>query len=132
MLHFAANLKVVLIGRESCGGAHLLGRALRHQGPDVRLIPAPYIKLFVKTNKNDLIYAEAIADAVGRPIRRFVPIKSDDQFDLPSQHDVCERWVMRRTATVIALANKLVRVTWAVLAKSEIYRPSVQAHVSAA
>jgi hypothetical protein len=33
----------------------------------------------VKTNKNDYIDAEAIAEAVGRPSMRFVPIKTDDQ-----------------------------------------------------
>jgi transposase len=32
----------------------------------------------VKTNKNDYIDAEAIAEAVGRPRMRFVPIKSDE------------------------------------------------------
>jgi transposase len=39
LLHFIANLKVKLIGMEACGGSHFLGRALREQGHDVRLIP---------------------------------------------------------------------------------------------
>jgi len=43
---------------------------------------------------------EAIAEAVGRPKMRFVPIKSDDQLDLQSLHRVRERWVMRRTAVI--------------------------------
>jgi transposase len=100
LLHFTANLKVKLIGMEACGGSHFLGRALREQGPDVRLIPAQYVKPYVKTNKSDYIDAEAIAEAVGRPRMRFVPIKSDDQLDLQSLHRVRERWVMRRTAVV--------------------------------
>jgi transposase len=45
----------------------------------------------------DYIDAEAIAEAVGRPTMRFVPVKSDDQLDLQSLHRVRERWVMRRT-----------------------------------
>jgi transposase len=44
---------------------------LREQGHEVRLIPAQYVKLYVKTNKNDYIDAEAIAEAVGRPRMRF-------------------------------------------------------------
>jgi transposase len=40
LLHFTANLHVRLIGMESCGGAHFLGRALCKQGHDVRLMPA--------------------------------------------------------------------------------------------
>jgi len=108
LLHFTVNLKVALIGMESCGGAHFLGRALREQGHEVRLIPAQYVKPFVKTNKNDYIDAEAIAEAVGRPTMRFVPIESDDQFDLQSLHRVRERWVVRRTAAVNQIRSLLL------------------------
>jgi transposase len=108
LLRFTVNLKVALIGMESCGGAHFLGRALREQGHEVRLIPAQYVKPFVKTNKNDYIDAEAIAEAVGRPTMRFVPIKSDDQLDLQSLHRVRERWVMRRTAAVNQIRSLLL------------------------
>jgi transposase len=93
---------------ESCSGAHFLGRALREQGHDVRLIPAQYVKAFVKTNKNDFIDAEAIAETVGRPTMRFVPIKSDDQLDLQSLHRLRERWVMRRTAAVNQIRSLLL------------------------
>ena len=65
LLHFTANLQVELIGMEACGGAHFLGRALRGQGHAVRLIPAQYVKPYVKANKSDYIDAEAIAEAVG-------------------------------------------------------------------
>ncbi|WP_353072152.1 hypothetical protein [Tunturiibacter gelidiferens] len=65
LLHFTANLKVELIGMEACGGSHFLGWALREQGHEVRLIPAQYVKPYVKTNKSDYIDAEAIAEAVG-------------------------------------------------------------------
>jgi len=100
LLRFTVNLKVDFIGMEACGGAHFLGRALREQGHEVRLMPAQYVKPYVKTNKSDYIDAEAIAEAVARPTMRFVPIKSDDQLDLQSLHRVRERWVMRRTAVV--------------------------------
>lgn len=96
LLRFTANLHVQLIGMEACGGAHFLGRALREQGHEVRLIPAQYVKPYVKTNKSDYIDAEA----VGRPTMRFVPIKTDHQLDLQSLHRVRERWVMRRTAVI--------------------------------
>jgi transposase len=92
LLHFTANLKVELIGMEACGGSHFLGRALREQGHEVRLMPAQYVKPYVKTNKSDYIDAEAIAEAVERPKMRFVPIKSDGQLDLQSLHRVRERW----------------------------------------
>ena len=108
LLQFTANLKVELIGMEACGGSHFLGRALREQGHEVRLIPAQYVKPYVKTNKSDYIDAEAIAEAVGRPTMRFVPIKSDDQLDLQSLHRVRERWIMRRTAVVNQIRGLLL------------------------
>ena len=91
LLRFTANRKVHLIGMEACGGSHFLGRLLQRQGHEVRLIPAQYVKPYVKTNKSDYIDAEAIAEAVGRPTMRFVPIKGDDQLDLQSLHRVRER-----------------------------------------
>jgi transposase len=108
LLRFTANRPVCLIGMEACGGSHFLGRALREQGHEVRLMPAQYVKPYVKTNKNDFIDAEAIAEAVGRPTMRFVPIKSDDQLDLQSLHRVRERWVMRRTAVVNQIRGLLL------------------------
>jgi transposase len=100
LLAFTANLQKSLIGTEACSGAHFLGKALRAQGHDVRLIPAQFVKPFVKSNKNDFIDAEAIAEAVGRENMRFVPIKTDDQLDLQAMHRVRDRLVHRRTAVI--------------------------------
>src|SRR5271169_950977 len=108
LLAFTGNLQVQLIGMEACSGAHFLGKALRAQGHDVRLMPAQYVKPYVKTNKSDYIDAEAIAEAVARPSMRFVPIKSDDQLDLQSLHRVRERWVMRRTAVINQIRGLLL------------------------
>jgi transposase len=108
LLRFTANLEVQLIGMEACGGAHFLGKALREQGHMVRLIPAQYVKPFVKTNKSDYIDAEAIAEAVGRPTMRFVPVKTDEQLDMQSLHRVRERWIMRRTAVVNQIRGLLL------------------------
>ena len=44
LLAFTANLQVQLMGMESCRGSHFLGRALREQGHEVRLMPAQYVK----------------------------------------------------------------------------------------
>ena len=108
LLRFTANVRVELIGMEACAGSHCLGRALCLQGHQVRLMPAQYVKPFVKTNKNDFIDAEAIAEAVNRPTMRFVPIKTDEQLDMQSLHRVRERWIMRRTAVVNQIRGLLL------------------------
>jgi transposase len=89
-----------LVGIETCGGAHFLGKALREQGHEVRLIPAQFVKPFRKSNKNDFLDAEAIAEAVARQNMRFVPIKTDEQLDLQAMHRVRDRLVHRRTALI--------------------------------
>jgi transposase len=58
------------------------------------------VKAFRKSNKNDYLDAEAIAEAVQRPTMRFVPVKTDDQLDLQALHRVRDRWVARRTAVM--------------------------------
>jgi transposase len=108
LLAYTANVRVHRIGMEACSGSHFLGRALREQGHDVRLMPAQYVKPYVKTNKSDYIDAEAIAEAVQRPTMRFVPIKTEDQLDLQAVHRVRERWVMRRTAVVNQIRGLLL------------------------
>ena len=108
LLKYTANLRVQRIGMEACSGSHFLARALREQGHDARLIPAQYVKPYVKTNKSDYIDAEAIAEAVQRPTMRFVPIKTEEQLDLQTVHRVRERWVMRRTAVVNQIRGLLL------------------------
>ena len=108
LLAFTVNFQVQLIGMEACSGAHFLGRALREQGHEVRLMPAQYVKPYVQTNKSDYLDAEAIAEAVQRPRMRFVPIKTEEQLDLQALHRVRERWVMRRTAVVNQIRSLLL------------------------
>jgi transposase len=108
LLTFTANLQARIIGMEACSGSHFLGKALRAQGHEVRLMPAQYVKPYVKTNKSDYIDAEAIAEAVQRPRMRFVPIKTEEQLDLQALHRVRERWVMRRTAVVNQIRSLLL------------------------
>jgi transposase len=100
LITFTANMQTSLVGMEACSGAHFLGRVLRAQGHDVKLIPAQFVKPFVKSNKNDFLDAEAIAEAVDRQNMRFVPIKTDDQLDLQAMHRVRDRLVARRTSVI--------------------------------
>ena len=71
-----ANLRRCLIGMEACVGAHHLSRRLQSFGHDVRIMPALYVKPYLKGQKNDFRDAEAIAEAVQRPTMRFVPTKN--------------------------------------------------------
>ena len=100
LLAFTATMQASMIGLEACSGAHFLGRALKQQGHDARLIAAQVVKPYEKSNKNDFVDAEAIAEAVERKNMRFVPIKTDDQLDLQAMHRIRDRLVSQRTAVI--------------------------------
>ena len=108
LLMHMVNVPACLIGIEACPGAHFLARALLAQGHNVKLIPAEYVRPFVKSNKNDYVDAEAIAEAVQRPTMRFVPIKNEAQLDLQALHRVRDRWIGWRTAVINQLRRFLL------------------------
>jgi transposase len=66
------KLQPCIVGMEACLSAHFVSRALRALGHEPRIIPAIYVKPFVKGQKNDYNDAEAIAEAALRPNLRFV------------------------------------------------------------
>lgn len=103
-----ANIPRCLIGMEACAGAHHLGRMLEKLGHDVRLIPAQYMKPFLKGHKNDYRDAEAIAEAVQRPTMRFVWIKTPAQMDLLALHRVRSRLVSQRTGVINQIRGFLI------------------------
>src|SRR5262244_3157891 len=94
------KLPPCIVGMEACLSAHFVSRALRALGHEPRIIPAIYVKPFVKGQKNDYNDAEAIAEAALRPNLRFVQEKSQDQLDLQACRRVRSRLVSRRTATI--------------------------------
>jgi transposase len=100
LMPFIAKLPPVLIGMEACGGAHYWARRFGEHGHDVKLMAPQFVKPYVKSNKNDMRDAEAIAEAVTRPTMRFVPIKAIDQQDIQALHRVRERLMGERTALV--------------------------------
>ncbi|MEO0498581.1 MAG: IS110 family transposase [Pseudomonadota bacterium] len=79
LLQFFETLEPCLIGMEACGSSHHWARQFRKLGHEVRLMPAMYVKAYVKRGKSDAIDAEAICEAVTRPTMRFVAIKTEEQ-----------------------------------------------------
>lgn len=97
MAFFEAAPKV-LIGMEACPGSTLLARRLAAMGHDARIIPARFVKPYIKSNKTDTVDAAAIAEAVTRPTMRFVEVRTPEQVDLQALHRIRDRLVGQRTA----------------------------------
>jgi len=100
VLKLADRMPDCVMAMEACCGAHHLGRQLREQGHDVRLMSPEYVRPYVKAQKNDDRDAEAIAEAATRPTMRFVDLKSDEQLDMQILHRARDRLVGERTTLI--------------------------------
>src|ERR1700739_2099452 len=88
VLAFFEKLPPCLVGIEACSNSHYWARELIARGHEVRLMPAQYVKPYVKRGKNDAADAEAICEAVARPTMRFVAIKTPEQQSAMMLHRV--------------------------------------------
>lgn len=102
LLQFFAKLPGCLVGMEACASSHHWARELIALGHEVKLMPAQYVKPYVKRGKNDAADAEAICEAVTRPTMRFVAIKSPAQQSAMMLHRV--RLVLCRQRTQLSNA----------------------------
>ena len=107
---FFAELPPTLVGLEACGSAHHWARLIGSYGHEVRLMPAGYVKAYVKRNKNDGRDAEAICEALSRPTMRFVPVKSVEQQAVLSVHTTRSLLVRQRTMAANALRAMLSEI----------------------
>jgi len=103
VLAFFARQAPAVIGMEACGSAHYWARELKALGHEVRLIPAQYVKPFVKRNKNDARDAEAILEAMQRPTMRFVTVKSVEQQCDRAVHSARDLLVRQSTQLINAV-----------------------------
>ena len=101
------GLAPCIVGLEACPGGHYWARVIRGFGHEVRLLPAQYVRPFVKTNKNDAADAEAICEAMTRPTMRFVPIKEEKQQEVLVIHRVRELLMRQRTQLINAIRGHL-------------------------
>jgi transposase len=107
VLAFFAAQPSCLVAMEACGGAHYWAREIGKLGHDVKLIPASYVKPFVKRQKNDMADAEAICEAAQRPTMRFVAVKSEAQQANAVVFRARDLLVRQRTQTINALRGHL-------------------------
>ena len=107
VLDFFRVLPRCLVGIEACGTAHHWAREIRALGHEVQLVPAAYVKPYVKRGKTDAADAEAICEAVTRPTMRFVPIKTPEQQAVLVLHRTRDLLVRQRTMLVNALRGHM-------------------------
>ena len=90
---------------EACGASHYWARVLRGLGHEVVLMPPQYVKPYAQRNKNDKIDAEAICEAMSRPMvqARFVPIKTVEEQAALTMLSARDLLVKQRTMLINAI-----------------------------
>jgi transposase len=101
------KLPLCLVGVEACATSHHWARQLEALGHEVRIMPANYVKPYVKRNKNDAADAQAICEAVTRPTMRFVTAKSAEQQSIMMVHRTRALLIRQRTMLVNAIRAHL-------------------------
>ena len=97
------NREVNLVIMEACGSAHHWGRWLNSLGIEVRLLPAQYVRAYVKRNKTDAADAAALLEAARASDMRPVRVKSVEQQALQGMHRIRSLWMGTRTSRINAL-----------------------------
>ncbi|SEP42015.1 Transposase [Methylobacterium sp. UNC300MFChir4.1] len=102
-----ADQPACVVAMEACATSHHWGRVAQASGHEVRLVPAVYVKPFVKRQKNDRADAEAIAEAAARPRMRFVAVKSAETQGRAVAFRTHQCLVRQRTQLINALCGHL-------------------------
>ena len=92
---------------EACAKAHHWARTLTAIEHDVCLIALKFVTPYVKSQKNDMADAEAIAEAGCRPTMRFVEVKTPKQRGLGMVFRLRDLLAGQRTQVINALCGHL-------------------------
>jgi transposase len=97
------NREVGLVVMEACGSAHHWARWLNALGIEVKLLPAAYVRAYVKRNKTDAADAAALLEAARASDISPVRVKSVEQQALQGLHRTRSLWMGTRTSRINAL-----------------------------
>ena len=97
------NRAVRLVVMEACATAHHWARMLRARGIEVRLLPAQYVRAYVKRNKTDAADAMALLEAARGSDITPVAVKSIEQQGLQALHRLRAGWMTTRTRRINTL-----------------------------
>src|SRR6201988_2266207 len=109
VLAFFQKLPPCLVGMEACASSHHWSRELQALGHTVRLMPAAYVKPYVKRQKNDATDAEAICEAVTRANMRFVETKTPEQQSCLMLHRTRHLFIRQQTSVINAIRAHLTK-----------------------
>jgi len=92
---------------EACGSAHYWARCIAGHGHTVELLPAQYVKRYVRRSKTDRADAAALIEAARCTEICPVPVKSLEQQQLLALHRLRSQWMSTRHRSINVLRGLL-------------------------
>lgn len=100
---FFDNRNVARVVMEACGSAHHWARRFGARGIEVILLPAHYVRAYVRRSKTDAADALALLEAARCASIVAVKVKSVEQQSLQALHRTRSLWMGTRTSRINAL-----------------------------
>lgn len=104
---FFVNHPPVQIIMETCGTAHYWARTFIALGHQITLLPAQYVKPYVRRNKTDRNDAMALVEAIRNHDIHGVPVKTEHQQALQGLHRLRAQYMRTRNARINTLRGLL-------------------------
>jgi transposase len=92
---------------EACGSAHHWARKIAAAGHQVQLLPAQYVRAYVKRNKTDRADAAALIEAARCGDILPVPVKTIEQQQIQALHRLRTQWIASRLRCINNLRGVL-------------------------
>jgi transposase len=95
---------------EACGSAHYWARRIGEHGHAVQLLPAQYVRQYVRRNKTDRADAAALIEAARCTAIRTVPPKSLEQQQVLVLHRLRSQWINTQQRYLNTLRGGAARI----------------------
>jgi len=114
---------------EACGSAYYWARCIARHGHSVELLPAQYVRAYVRRNKTDRADAAALIEAVRCGEIRTVPVKTVEQQQVLALHRLRAQWMSTRHRYINSLRGLLREFGIAIPLGARVARTQIASHL---
>ena len=115
---------------EACGSAHYWARRIAEHGHSVQLLPAQYVRQYVRRNKTDRADAAALIEAARCADIQAVPVKSLEQQQMLALHRLRSQWLGTRQRYLNTLRGLLREFGIAIPLGARVARSHIAQHLA--
>jgi transposase len=127
---FFVNRPPCRVLMEACGSSHYWARCIARHGHSVELLPAQYVRRYVRRSKTDRADATALIEAARCEEIRPVPIKTVEQQQVLALHRLRSQWMSTRHRYLNTLRGLLREFGVAIPLGARLARAQIALHLA--